>query len=48
MIGILHNPFEYLRELQRHSVAVVARRGEVRLDDYTSFLAILPNAVSFG
>jgi hypothetical protein len=32
----------------RHFAAVVAHSGEVKLDDYASSLAILPDAVSFG
>ena len=27
-MGIYHEPFEYLTELQRHSAAVAARPGE--------------------
>ncbi len=27
-IGIFHEPFEYLKELQRHSAAVAARPSE--------------------
>lgn len=47
-MAIFQQPFEYLRELQRHFAAVVARPGGVRLDDYALSLAILPDAVSFG
>jgi hypothetical protein len=56
-MGIYHEPFQYLTELQRHSAAVAARPSEcmpwnpamlARLHDYASSLAILPDTVSFG
>jgi hypothetical protein len=45
-MAILRQPFECLAELQCDSAAVVARPA--RPDDYTSALANLPDAVSFG